>query len=149
SAPCGCRSRPSMSGTPWSGSQPRWRRDSPDAASGKHFCLSCTLLVEPAARDRLVEMPGQELDGPRVGVQPVGRLGQAVALVGIDHELALDAAGPQRGFDLLSLAEGHPRVVGAVDDEQRRANVADARQRGCLLEELAVVGQAAVLALAV
>ncbi|MGW2492325.1 TIGR03619 family F420-dependent LLM class oxidoreductase [Streptomyces sp. NPDC001606] len=34
-APCGCLSRLNMSRRPWSGSQPRWHRGSPDAVAGK------------------------------------------------------------------------------------------------------------------
>ena len=52
-------------------------------------------------------------------------------------------------MDLLGLAQRHPGVVGPVDDEQRRPQLVDPGERRHLVQELAVGGQAAVLALPV
>src|ERR1700728_4236280 len=101
------------------------------------------------AANLLGQVPGQEGDGLGHGVLPVGALGQPVPLVAVDEQLALLAPGGQRGVDLLGLAQRHPRVVGPVDDEQRRPDLVDPGQRRGLVQELAVVGQRAVLPLAV
>jgi len=71
------------------------------------------------------------------------------ALVRIDLELALDALVVEGGLDLLRLGQGHPGVVRAVDDEERRPHVVQVRDGRSLLEERAVVLEAAVLPLPV
>src|SRR3984957_15781528 len=61
------------------------------------------------------QVAGQERHrlGHRVGA--VGPIGQAVALVAVDQQLAFLAPAGQGGVDLLGLAERHPRVVSAMD----------------------------------
>ena len=94
-------------------------------------------------------MPRQERDGLRHRVLPVRPLRQPVPLVAVDEQFALLAAGGEDGVNLLGLAQRNPRVVGPVDDEQRRPQLVDPGQRRRLAQELSVGGQAAVLALAV
>jgi hypothetical protein len=56
----------------------------------------------------------------------VAPLGQAVSLVSVHEQLALPAAAGHGPVDLLGLAQRHPRVVRAVDDEQRGGDVVEA-----------------------
>src|SRR3954451_21763773 len=58
-----------------------------------------------------VQVLHQELDGGGVGVDAVGALGEPVAFVGVDPQLAVDALLVERSLDLLGLGERHARVV--------------------------------------
>src|SRR5580692_3140085 len=69
------------------------------------------------------EVAGQEPLGGGVEAQPVLRLGEAVALVGEQQVLVVDPSLDQRGDDLLRLGLLDPRVVGALGDQQRNADV--------------------------
>src|SRR3954452_6249347 len=75
------------------------------------------------------QVTGQEVLGGGVELDPVRRLGEAVALIGEQHVLVLDAGLAQRGDDLLRLGLLYPRVVRALRDKQRDADVARPRQR--------------------
>ena len=65
-------------------------------------------------------MADQELGRIADCLQLVGAAGEAVALVLIHVVFDLDAAGAQPFDDLIAFALDHPRVVGALDDKQRR-----------------------------
>src|SRR5207247_7910331 len=82
------------------------------------------LLLGPAA-----EVAGEESFRRRVEAQPVLGLGEPVALVGEEHVLVVDSGLAQGGHDLLRLRLLHPRVVGALGDQQRGP---DARRPGPL-----------------
>ena len=68
-----------------------------------------------------------------------------MALVGIDEQLAADALVLQGGVQLLRLRQRHPGIVGPVDDEQRRSQLADVGERGRLVQEVEVGVEEAVL----
>src|SRR5436305_1207337 len=68
------------------------------------------------------QMPGEEPFRGGIEAQPVRRLGEPVTLVGEQHVLVIDSGLPQRRDDLLRLRLLHPRVVGALRDQQRRAD---------------------------
>ena len=82
------------------------------------------LLLEPAA-----QVPGQEALGRGVELQPVFRLGEAMALVGEQHVFVLDPGFLERRHDLLRLGLLDPRVVRALGDQQRDPDVAGPGQR--------------------
>jgi hypothetical protein len=82
----------------------------------------------------------EELDHLRVGLDSVLAFREAVALVLVDEQFGRDVFA--RGLDhLLGLAERDPRVVRAVDDEQRRTDAVGAVDRTDGFEELAVIGE--------
>src|SRR6266700_4087641 len=85
---------------------------------------SRVLLLETAP-----QVPGQEALGRGVELQPVLRLGEAVALVREQHVLVLDPGVGERGDDLLRLGLLDPRVVGALGDQQRDTDVTGPGQR--------------------
>src|SRR5689334_17193624 len=91
------------------------------------------LLLEPAA-----QVPGQEALGRGVELQPVLRLGEAVALVREQHVLVVDPGILERRHDLLRLGLLDPRVVGALGDQQRDADVTGPGQRRARPQELLV-----------
>jgi enterochelin esterase-like enzyme len=66
---------------------------------------------------------GQEPVGLGVEAEPVLGLGEAVPLVREQHVLVVDPGRPQRRDDLLGLGLLHPRVVGALGDQQRDPDV--------------------------
>ena len=90
--------------------------------------------------------PVQEGHRAGVGVQSIGEPGQAVSLVGVDQQLAGDAAAPHRGDQLLGLGQRDAWVLGAVDDEERCADRVGPAQRRGGGEEVAVGGEGAVIA---
>jgi hypothetical protein len=84
----------------------------------------------------------------RVRLQAVGAFDQPVALVGVAQILHRHPAPPQHRHDLLRLAHRHARIVAAVDHEERRRDALHVVDRRDLLQERAVVLQAAILWLA-
>jgi hypothetical protein len=88
----------------------------------------------------------EEVDHPRVGLDAVLQLRDAVALVLEDELLDRDVLAGLLG-DLLGLPDGDARVVRAVEDEQRRGDGLDVVDGADGLEELAVLRQRAVLGL--
>src|SRR5262249_23741961 len=102
----------------------------------------------PESGRRCGQILREEFKRGREGVQPVGTLREAVPFVAVHAKLARNALGAERGVQLLGLGQRYPGVVRAVDDEQRRGHVVDAREWRCLGQEVTVMLEAAVLALA-
>ena len=90
-------------------------------------------LRRQPARPSAEVLREEALDGA-VGVHPVLRLDEAVALVVLDHVLHLDAARAQGRDDLVRLGLGDARVVGALDHQQRGRDVVDPVERRARLE---------------
>src|SRR5438874_1814208 len=67
------------------------------------------------------EMFGEELLRGSVELQPVFGLGEAVALVGKQHVLVVDALVLHGRHDLLGLGLFDPGVVGSLGDQHRDA----------------------------
>jgi Fic family protein len=90
------------------------------AAGGAHAIHDpyAELLLEAAA-----EVLGEELLRGGVELHPVLRLGEAVALVGEQHVLMVDAGLGQGRDYLLGFGLLHPGVVGTLCDEQRNPDV--------------------------
>lgn len=84
-------------------------------------------------------MLGEELLSGTVEREPVLGLYEAVALVGEQHVGVLEALVLHGGDDLLRLCLLDAGVVGALPDEDRDADVVDARERGPRPEEVAIV----------
>src|ERR1700728_2779851 len=104
-------------------------------------------LIQPEYR-LYAQVLSQERECFRHSVRAVASLSQSVAFVTEHQQLALTAPAGQRGMDLLGLAQRHPGVVRTVDDEQRRGHPVDVSERRRLVQELPVMGERAVFALA-
>ena len=88
-------------------------------------------VLEPAA-----QVLGQEALGGGEELHAVLGLGEAVALVGEQQVLVVDALLGQRGDDLLGLGLLHPGIVGPLGDEQGDLDVAGPGERRPLPHEL-------------
>src|SRR5215210_3249810 len=75
---------------------------------------------------------------PRVGVEAVLELGEAVPLVLVEKVLDRTAVLFHALHDLLCLPDRHPGIVLAVDDHERRAYLLGLVYRAYGLEQLAV-----------
>ena len=104
--------------------------------------------VNKSVGDSVEQVAPEKIDGQRVRDQFVLELRDLVALVFEAQKFHRAAQCLQAAHHLLRLADRHPRVVSAVDDQQRRADPFDVLDRGQLLEKLSVAFQAAVLGLA-
>src|SRR3978361_1952454 len=71
------------------------------------------------------EVPLEEARDLRVAVEPVAQPGDAVSFILVAKIGDLAPALAQRLHHLLGLADRHPRVVGAVHDQQRAADAVD------------------------
>ena len=80
----------------------------------------------------------------RIAVELVLALAQAVAFVRITEIFDGHAALFETGHDLIRLADGNARVVGAVDDHERRFDLIHMEDRGDAAQGLAVMGERAV-----
>ena len=112
----------------WSRRAVKARHETSDrtAARSPGFVTGASAPSSTSARRQVLH---QELDGGGVRVDPVGALGEAVTLVVVHPQLAVDALAVEGGLDLPGLRQRDARVVGAVDHEQRRDHVVEVGER--------------------
>src|SRR5215203_3457462 len=94
------------------------------------------------------QVPVEEGDYLRVGVEAVLQLGEAMALVLVEEVLDRTTVALHALDDLFRLPDGNARVVLAMDDHERGRDVPGPVDWAYGREELAVSLQRAVLGLA-
>src|SRR3546814_545655 len=98
-----------------------------------------TTLFRSVVADRLgaaAQAGGEEALGHRVEGRVVFRTGEAVAFVGEQHVGHRDALGLHRLDDLVALGLHHARIVGALADQQRLADLVDMGDRRAVQQQL-------------
>src|SRR3978361_264288 len=106
----------------------------PQASSSASMCSTGVRQTRPSTRvgapagagpAAKAEVPFEEARDLGVAVEPVREPGDAVSLILVAKIGDLAPALAQRLHHLLGLADRHPRVVGAVHDQQRAADAVD------------------------
>lgn len=106
-------------------------------------------MVTPLSSIFHAQMLFQERNHLRIAVQLILALGESVSLVLIAQITHFDAAGFDIFNDHIRFRHRNTRIVRAMDDHQRRLDIAHFGNRRNVVERFAVMRQRAVFALAV